>query len=157
MARLWELRLRLEPSPSGPRSGGLFLSHNLLFLLGEDLRWRSTQGKWISHPPAHSLLGRIPDMRTEEEWVPSVGAEATSLGSFVAAGTLDQEVSVWVPVWTQVRGCGSAFEGLLCTLIFLAYPLILLSSLNMCRKIFFQCDISLPLSFPLSWIGPFLS
>ena len=113
--------------------------------------------QWISHPPAHSLLGRIPDMRTEEEWVPSVGAEATSLGSFVAAGTLDQEVSVWVPVWTQVRGCGSAFEGLLCTLIFLAYPLILLSSLNMCRKIFFQCDISLPLSFPLSWIGPFLS
>ena len=75
-------------------------------------------------------------MHTEEELVPSVGAEATSLGSFVATGTLDQEVSVCVPVWTQVRGCGSAFEGLLCKLIFLAYPLILLSSLNMCRKIF---------------------
>ena len=87
-------------------------------------------------------------MRTEEERVPSVGAEATSLGSFVATGTLDQEVSVWVPVWTQVRGCGSAFEGLLCTLIFLTYPLILLSSLNMCRKIFFNVIYPSPYLFP---------
>lgn len=163
MARLWELRLRLEPSPSGPRSGVSFLSHNLLFLLGVDLgrnlRWRSTQGKWFPIPCSF-IGGKDPWHLTcaqKRSGYPPWGwghisrifgcCWSTRSGGVCLGPLVDTGKGVWLSLW------GSSLHA-----IFLTYPLIFLSSLNMCRKIFSMWYIP-PLinSFHLPWIGPFLS
>lgn len=46
----------------------------------------------------------------------------------------EDETSVCVPVWTQVRGSGTAFEGLLCSLILPRPPPPVVHTL--CRKAF---------------------
>lgn len=142
MSGSWELRLRLEPSPSGPSWGSC--SCPTAFSSFWVWTYRGTSGggqRWANGFPNPLLIHLREGTLTRAQagggqGVPSGGAAATSPGSFLAAVALEEEVFVWVLVWTQVRGPGSAFEGLLWALIFVSYPPVLLSSLNMCRKIF---------------------
>lgn len=142
MSGSWELRLRLEPSPSGPSRGSRSCPTAFSSFWVWTYRVTSDGGqRWANGFP-NPLLIHLHEETLRlaqaggEQGVPSGGAAATSPGSFLAAVALEEEMFVWVVVWAQVRGPGSAFEGLLWALIFVSYPPVLLSSLNMCRKIF---------------------
>lgn len=157
MARLWKLRLRLEPSPSGPRWGGLFLIAQPSLPSGWGLREepqvKVNTGR-MGFPPPCSFIGGQDPWHAHRRGAGTLCGGwghtsrvfwccwSTRPGGVCLGPSVDTGKRVWLSLW------GSSLHAHLSRL-----PIDPPVFPKHVQEDFFQCDISLPLLTLFPYLG----